>query len=182
MKKRNRALLFPFCPVPAGLLAFRSAAGQEQILTIGWVGVVCSSPAIISVSCRRHAREMSELPQGNAFSINLPPEEMLASSGFRKLVQCEDIRLLVGSGLYVENGMATGGPLLAGSQVSIECSRATVSSRFGEEVVSGEVIAVHLEGEIYGPEGMPDLSRLKPFNRPSSRPPGAEAAAGRSFT
>lgn len=153
---------FPFCPVPCALMTFFTATGQPQIMAIGWMGVVCSRPALLSVTWRRSLRAAGELPAGGDFCVSLPPEELLVQTQLRELLADEEIQP-GGGGLTLQAAAATKGILIPECPVTIECRRATFSTRGGQPRVSGEVVAVHLDGEVHGLNTPLDLYRLKPF-------------------
>lgn len=164
MSERSVPGLFPFCPIPSALLAFRTG-DRAQILATGWVGVICSRPALLSITLKRSPDQPCGLPPKGDFSINLPREELLSTALYRELLVREELVLLDRLGLSLQSGVGTAAPVIAECQIRIECRRATFSSRFGQKVVSGEVVAVHVDNEVFGMETPLDLCRLKPFTR-----------------
>lgn len=162
-----KPLLAPFgtglCPIPSALLTFRTDAGAAQVMAAAWVGVICSRPAILSVTLKRRSSDAAGFPAGGEFAVNLPSEEQLASRPFLDLLALDEGG---GSGLNLRPGARVAAPVIAECPVRIECRGATFFSRFGQELVSGEVAAVSMEGRTYGLEGPVDLCRLKPFSGP----------------
>ncbi len=66
----------------------------------------------------------------------------------------------------MQRGAAHDGPLIAECPVKVECRRLDSSSRFGQELLRGTILAVHLGDKVFGLDNTPlDLARLKPFTR-----------------
>ena len=58
-------------PVPAVLVSCGEYAGVHNIITIGWTGVVCSDPAMCSVSIRPERFSYELIRKSGEFAINL---------------------------------------------------------------------------------------------------------------
>lgn len=170
--------------ISPALLTFRTSSGAPHVLAAAWVGVICSRPAVLSITLKRSISFPERRPLAGEFAINLPSEEQMASPSFLGLLAQEESNSFPGS-LTLGAGVATGAPVVPECPVRIECRGATLFSRFGQEIVSGEVAAVHMEGRIYGLEGPIDFCRLRPFDGPLAAarktgfegiiPPGMEA-------
>ncbi|MFA5516008.1 MAG: flavin reductase [Desulfuromonadales bacterium] len=154
---------FSFRPVPAALISYRSAQGAPCVLATGWVGMICTRPATLCVSLKQPSPP--ELLGSDFFCINLLSEEMLA--------YCDPVPLQAASaadanaaGLTLQRGAAHDGPLIAECPVKMECRRIDSSAQYGQELLRGAMIAVHLGDMVYGLDDAPlDLNRIRPFTR-----------------
>lgn len=143
-------------------MTFRTATGQPQVVAVGWVGLVCSVPAVVTVACHGLA---ADLPVGGSFTINLPREELLLDPAWRT---GDHLRSLAQFGLTLQVSAVTGGLLISDCPLQIECQRGTFSHRPGQPMLKGEVRLVHHDGVVHGLETPVDCSWLRPFTRPLS--------------
>ncbi len=133
-------------------VTFASPDGEERLLPVGWLGIVCSRPPRLSF--RLHGGETGDAGflSGSSFGINLAP----SSGAF-------DADALEG-GILMAAAPASP-PLLTEYPVRIECRGAAFDgdSRLG--MVSGEVLAVHMGEVCYGLEPENPLGPIRPFVR-----------------
>ena len=148
------------CPVPSALLTFRCPRGEDHVAAAAWVGIVCSRPAVLSLTIRK---ELKGLSRGGDFAVNLLSEDQLTSRTFLDLAGQEDIRLHPGSGLTLAAGGGIAAPIILECPVRIECRKAAFLSRYGQKLLRGEVVAVHMEGRVHGLDAPLDICSLKPF-------------------
>jgi flavin reductase (DIM6/NTAB) family NADH-FMN oxidoreductase RutF len=162
--EKDRSCLGPsFFPISPALLTFRSPSRVPQILSVAWVGIVYSSPPVLSVAFKRGESGKASYGRGGDFAVNLPAEDLLFSPTFRKLLAAESVDLRTASGFTLAEGQTTGIPLIAECPIQIECIRGTLRSRFGQEFIEGEVATVHRGGVSYKTDSSVDIYRLMPL-------------------
>jgi flavin reductase (DIM6/NTAB) family NADH-FMN oxidoreductase RutF len=155
-----------FLPVPSALVSFCSVGGLHRVLPVGWLGVVCDVPPLLTVSFHPGAAGRRLLRLGDPFVVNLPTEEMTQTLAARRCPNQEGNRPASDqSPLQYISAESKKVPLVAGCPVRIECRCRALTVRFGQYRLCGEVLAVHLDGlrqEVVAPV---DLGRLSLFLR-----------------
>ena len=63
--------LLVFGATPAVLVTCRDKQGKANVLTLAWTGIVCSEPAMVSISVRRERHSHGLISRSQAFVINL---------------------------------------------------------------------------------------------------------------
>ena len=59
-------------PVPPALVTCGDLAGEHNVLTVAWTGIVCSDPAMTYVSVRPERYSHHMIAESGEFVINLP--------------------------------------------------------------------------------------------------------------
>jgi flavin reductase (DIM6/NTAB) family NADH-FMN oxidoreductase RutF len=153
--------LFPsFLPVPSALVTFRAAGGGRRVHAVGWLAVVCGASPLLSVWYRPGADERDRLRAGDPFVVSLPGEELL-----RTLAGLPPLSFVVGA--------ERAGPLVADRPVRMECRCRSLTVRFGQYRLCGEILAVHLDGQRHELAAPVDFCRLAPFQRRRFQGPAA---------
>lgn len=145
-------------PVPVAVVSFRMSDGGVRLLPVGWFGVVCSRPNILSVAFRSAGTDLAGLGPGGAFVVNLLSEVQLAA-------QLDHGPLPPSAVAAWDGSLPAEIPVLAGALLQIECRLRSLSGRFEQTVLSGEVVALHWPEEAGSPEPGVDLCRCDPFAR-----------------
>jgi flavin reductase (DIM6/NTAB) family NADH-FMN oxidoreductase RutF len=133
-------------------MTYTTPDGGWSLSPVGWLGIVCSRPPRISF--RLHGREAgeAEFPAGSSFEINLAP-----FSGAADLNAPEKGDHGVEEGAKVQP--------LAACPVRIECRNASFDGDGRLGMVSGEVMAVHMQGVSYDLGEETPLEPIRPFAR-----------------
>ena len=152
MKKRASCIDPAVCPSPAALMTWVTEKGRVQVLETAWLGVICSRPAMLSLAVKSSSRPCSEIESGAPFVVNLPAADQLHTISCSRLGD---------AGLTLQSGDG-GVPLIAECPVRIECRKASCSTHFGQSLIQGEIIAVHVGHRIYRAQDM-NLGWLNPL-------------------
>ncbi len=76
MSKRSFEPGIMLAPVPAVLVSCASKAGERNIITLAWAGVVNSDPPMVSVSIRPSRFSYNLIAETKEFVINVPTLDM----------------------------------------------------------------------------------------------------------
>ena len=155
-----------FLPVPSALVTFNSSGGKGWVHSVGWLGVVCDNPPLLSVCLRPGADDRGKLRAGDLFFVNLPNEELMQFLAGRMWPGRDaDLATSGRSPLSFLAGEERGVPLVAACPVRIECRCLSLKVRFGQHRLCGEVLAVHLDGRRQELAAPVDFCRLMPVQR-----------------
>ncbi|HXV21496.1 MAG TPA: flavin reductase [Desulfuromonadales bacterium] len=166
MPQCSRAFGLSFLPVPSALVTFRSPDGKVRVHSVGWLGVVCDNPPLLTVCLRPGVDDQKVLRAGDRFFVNLPNEELMqALAGPMWPGRDADPATAGRSPLSLLVGEERGVPLVAACPVRIECRCRSLKARFGQRRLSGEVLAVHLDGRRQELAAPVDFCRLMPLQR-----------------
>ena len=121
-------------PLPAVLVTVRDKAGNDNVLTIGWTGTVCSDPAMVSISVRPERYSYHMIKETGEFVINLTTEKLAFATDYCGVKSGRDVDKFKEMKLTKLPAKKVGAPLIGESPVNIEC-RVTQSIELGSHVM-----------------------------------------------
>jgi flavin reductase (DIM6/NTAB) family NADH-FMN oxidoreductase RutF len=153
----------PLQAVPSAMVTFGSLSGGVRVIPAAWVGIVCANPLSLLVAVRTGR---IELCRERPFAVNLPAGDLLASPFLSKMPADMEDGFPSSVGLTFSAGKVKGVFLIEECPVRIECCWEATRSRFGQDFIYGEVMAVHADEACLVGDRLPTSpDRLKPFTR-----------------
>jgi flavin reductase (DIM6/NTAB) family NADH-FMN oxidoreductase RutF len=143
--------------------------GRPNAMTAAWAGICCSSPPCVAVSLQRPRHTHANIRETKAFTVNIPSEEYVREADFFGMVSGKDTDKFGKAGLTPVKGTAVNAPCVEEFPVVLEC-RLLHSFELGLHTqFVGEILDVRVEEGVLGPDGRPDMARVRPFVYDSAR-------------
>ena len=133
-------------PVPAVLVS--CGFEQANIITIAWVGTVCSDPPAVSISVRPERFSHRLLVEGGEFVVNLPRADQAPIVDFCGHVSGRDLDKWQACKLTQAAATKVGVPLIAECPVALECRIIQHLTLGVHDLFVGEVLAVQVDEEV----------------------------------
>jgi len=108
-------------PVPAVMVSVGATADEYNILTVSWVGTICSDPAMCYISVRPNRHSYDILKKNGAFVINLTNEDLAQATDWCGVKSGADYNKFEEMGLTPQKSLFIKAPIIAESPLSIEC-------------------------------------------------------------
>lgn len=108
-------------PLPAVMVSCQREGEKPNIITLAWVGTVCSDPAMVSISVRPERYSYDIIRETGEFVINLTTEELLYATDYCGVKSGRDIDKYKEMNLTPLNSEKISAPGIAESPVCIEC-------------------------------------------------------------
>ncbi len=142
--KRTLKPCTPLMPVPAVLVTCRAPDGGDNIITLGWVGVVCSAPPMVGIAIRpgRHSHPM--IVASGEFGVNVPSADQARLVDHCGIASGRDEDKFRVTGLTRLPGVAIRAPLVAECPINLECVVRQRLSLGTHDLFLGEVLAVRV--------------------------------------
>lgn len=121
-------------PLPAVLVTVRDKAGNDNVLTIGWTGTICSDPAMVSISVRPERHSYHMIKETGEFVINLTTGKLAFATDYCGVKSGRDVDKFKEMHLTKLPAQKVGAPLIGESPVNIEC-RVTQTIELGTHVM-----------------------------------------------
>jgi len=149
-------------PVPVALVTCIDETERPNIITLAWVGVVCSEPPQIAISVRpgRHSHPMIE--RTGQFVAAIPSEDLLHATDLCGVVSGREVDKFTRAGLTALPATNVKPPLIAECPVNIECLVRQKLPLGTHDLFIGEVVAVHVDPSVLNEKGSVDFAKAKP--------------------
>lgn len=160
IEKKPSSLFYP-CPVT--LVTCLDLKDRPNIITLAWIGVVCSDPPIISLGIRlgRYSNKMIE--EHKEFVINIPTKNLLRKSDLAGMISGRDYDKFKKTGLTPEPASRVKAPLIKQCPLNLECVLKQKISLGSHDLFLGEVVAIHIDKKILDAEGNIDFKKADPI-------------------
>lgn len=146
-------------PNPAVMVSC-SNGNKDNIITLAWVGTVCSNPPLISISIRppRYSHEL--ISASKEFVINIPNEKMIKACDFCGTKSGRNIDKFKELGLTKEKGFIVNAPLIKECPINIECKVKEIIHLGTHDMFIGEVVSLDADEEVVNLNGKIDYGRI----------------------
>ncbi len=149
-------------PLPVVLISC-GVGDQANIVTLSWVGTLCSTPPMIGIGVRPSRYSHYLIQAAGEFVVNLPTAEQAHAADTCGRVSGKDVDKWAACGFTRAPGVQVQVPLIAECPVNIECRLRHTVPLGSHDLFIGEVVAVHVDEAVLDEEGRVDFARLAPF-------------------
>ncbi len=161
MKKIEKAAATILAPVPAVMVSCDGLGFHKNIITLAWVGTVCSNPPTVSISIRPERYSYAIIRETKEFVINMPDIELVQATDFCGVVSGRDVDKFSEAGLTAAPGKFVKAPLIEEAPVNIECRVKQIIPLGSHDLFLAEVLLIHVGEEFLGEKGQLDLEKMR---------------------
>lgn len=159
-KKNPWTALFP-CPVV--LVTCIDTNGDPNIITLAWVGTVCSEPPIIALGIRPTRYSHKLIKNNKEFVVNIPTTKILKESDYCGVTSGKNIQKFSETRLTKQKAENIKTPIIKECPVNIECKLKEIIPLGTHDLFLGEIVQVHVDKEILNDKGNIDFRKADPF-------------------
>ncbi|RKD34268.1 flavin reductase family protein [Thermohalobacter berrensis] len=135
-------------PVPAAMVSCRNSNGEDNIITIAWIGTVCSDPPMLSISVRPQRHSFDMIMETKEFVVNLTNERVVYETDFCGVRSGRNLNKFSELNLTKLEADKINAPLIKECPVNIECKVRKVENLGSHYMFIAEVINVHIDEEL----------------------------------
>jgi len=139
-------------PVPPVMVSCKDK-DKSNILTIGWTGIVNTSPAMTYISVRpeRHSYEM--IKNSGEFVVNLTTKELVRAADFCGVKSGKNTDKFKECNLTEGEASEVSAPLIAESPVNIECKVTNIMPLGTHDMFLAKIVAVNVDESLIDDKG-----------------------------
>jgi flavin reductase (DIM6/NTAB) family NADH-FMN oxidoreductase RutF len=149
----NHLFPLPPCLITCG------PADRPNIITLAWVGSLCSEPPIMGVSIRPSRYSHPLVTQAGEFGLNVPSVSLLRAVDYCGSVSGRDVDKFTAMGLTPAPAHVIRTALIAECPLNLECQVVQTVSLGSHDLFLGKVVAVHVDDTLLNTQGEIDLGR-----------------------
>lgn len=150
-------------PLPVVMVSVADKNGKNNIITLAWVGTVCSEPPMVSISVRPERYSYSILKETGEFVINLTTKELTFATDYCGVKSGRNVDKFKEMQLTALPASEVKAPLIAESPVNIECRVREVKPLGSHDMFLADVVAVHADERYMDENHKFHLDRAEPI-------------------
>lgn len=149
-------------PVPAVLISC-GIGPRANIITLAWVGTLCSDPPTIGIGVRPSRYSHGLIEEVGEFVVNLPTADQVEWVDTCGVVSGRDEDKWAACGFTRGDGVEVGVPLIAECPVNIECRLERTLTLGSHDLFIGRIVAVHADENLLDDRGRLDVGKADLF-------------------
>ena len=150
-------------PLPAVMVSLADQEGHPNIITLAWVGTVCTNPPMVSISVRPERYSYPILKESGEFVINLTTKELAFATDYCGVKSGRDVDKFKEMGLTPIPASEVKAPMIKEAPVSIECRVKEIRELGSHHMFLADVVAVHADERYMDENNRFDLNRARPL-------------------
>ena len=139
-------------PLPAVLVSCGDSPDNFNVITISWVGTICTNPAMCYISVRPERHSYDLIKNSGEFVINLTTEDMAFATDWCGVKSGKDVNKFEAMGLKPVMGEMVKAPIIKESPLCIECRVKEIVKLGSHDMFIAEVLNVQANKKFIDPE------------------------------
>lgn len=150
-------------PLPAVMVSCKTDNAVSNIITISWIGIVCSKPPMLSISVKPERYSYDIIKKAGNFVVNLTGEDQLHAADYCGTKSGRDVNKFDELNLTEVKSEIVSSPMVGECPVNLECEIRQSLKLGSHEMFIAEIVAMHAGEEYLDERGRPDLDKIKPL-------------------
>lgn len=139
-------------PLPAALIGCGSSEDDYNLMTVSWLGTICTNPAMCYISVRPERHSYDIIRRNMEFTINLTTESLAEATDWCGVRSGKDYNKFAEMGLTPIKGSMVSAPIVAESPLSIECRVKEIVKLGTHDMFIADVLCTDAEKSLIDPE------------------------------
>ena len=138
-------------PLPAALVSCGSKPEDYNLITISWMGTVCTNPPMCYISVRKERHSYDLIKNAGEFVINLTNEEMAYAADWCGVKSGKDFNKFAEMKLTPVKGEKVDAPIVDESPLCIECKVKQIIELGSHDMFIADVVNVQADSRYIDP-------------------------------
>jgi len=139
-------------PLPAVIVSCGKDIEHSNLITVAWVGITCSDPAMCYISVRPERFSYEIIKETMEFTINLTTKELVRQTDWIGVRSGRDHNKWQETKLTPIKGEKVACPSIGESPLSLECKVKTVIPLGSHDMFLAEIVNVRAEKSLIDPQ------------------------------
>ncbi len=138
-------------PLPAVLISCGETEEEYNMLTVAWVGTICTNPAMCYISVRPERHSYDIIKRTKSFVINLTNEDMARATDWCGVRSGKDYNKFKEMRLTPQPAQKVAAPIVFESPLSIECEVVEIKELGSHHMFIANVVNVQADERYIDP-------------------------------
>lgn len=138
-------------PLPAALISCGSTPEEYNMLTLSWMGTICSNPPMCYISVRPERHSYNIIRENMEFVINLTNEEMAYATDWCGVKSGRDFNKFKEMKLTAVPGEKVKAPVIAEAPLCIECKVKEIIPLGSHDMFIADVVNIQADSRFIDP-------------------------------
>jgi flavin reductase (DIM6/NTAB) family NADH-FMN oxidoreductase RutF len=138
-------------PLPAVMISCGSAEEEYNILTVSWVGTICSDPAMCSISVRPERHSYNIIRKNMEFVINLTNKELAFATDWCGVRSGKEYNKFREMKLTPGKASVVAAPIIEEAPLSIECKVKEIIALGTHDLFIADVVNIRADEKYIDP-------------------------------
>jgi flavin reductase (DIM6/NTAB) family NADH-FMN oxidoreductase RutF len=147
-------------PRPVLLVSTRDTKGKDNIITVSWAGVACTTPPMLTVSLRKSRSSHAAISATKEFVVNLPTSKQYDAADLCGTASGRDADKFAACRLSKLPAAVVAAPLIAECPINLECKVAHVLPLGSHDLFVAEIVKIHASHALLREDGRIDDKAL----------------------
>lgn len=139
-------------PLPAIMVSCGETIEEQNIITISWLGTICTNPPMCYISVRPERHSYPIIKRTGEFVLNLTTEDMAFATDWCGVRSGKDFNKFEEMKLTAGKASAVNAPIIKESPLNIECRVKEVLALGSHDMFIADVVAVQADERFIIPE------------------------------
>lgn len=139
-------------PLPAIMVSCGETVEEHNIITISWLGTICTNPPMCYISVRPERHSYPIIKRTGEFVLNLTTEDMAFATDWCGVRSGKDFNKFEEMKLTAGKASAVNAPIIKESPLNIECRVKEVLALGSHDMFIADVVAVQADERFIIPE------------------------------
>ncbi|HEX3075592.1 MAG TPA: flavin reductase family protein [Lachnospiraceae bacterium] len=150
-------------PLPVVMVSCKREDEKPNIVTVAWVGTICTNPAMVSISVRPERYSYDIIKETKEFVINLTTKDLAKATDYCGVRSGRDVDKFKEMRLTPQASQSVKTPGIEQSPVNIECKLKEIVKLGSHDMFIAEVTAVQVDTAYMNEKGKFELSKSNPI-------------------
>ncbi len=135
-------------PVPVVMVTCKDKNGKSNVITIAWVGTVCSKPPMVSISVRPERYSYDILKESMEFIINIPSSSQVKETDYCGVKSGRDVDKISEMKFTMRQGDEVNVDYIEECPINMECKVKQIISLGTHDMFIAEVLKTHINSDL----------------------------------
>ena len=151
-------------PLPAVLVSCKGTQpgfDRENMITIGWAGVINSDPPMVSISIRKERHSHAQISQSGVFCVNLTTQDLCRATDYCGVKSGRDVDKFADLGLHAFYPEGFDAPALAEAPLFLCCRVEKIVELGSHDMFVSKVEQVYVRDSLFKEDGSLRMTDFK---------------------